>query len=222
MKFNWKYIDCSDLISLHIEVTKLSYNTHSREYAKAWEWNKEIMAKTKKDYLSAFMKKIVKDGTVLVVGCGTGRDLETLGKNGFKCIGVDSSVGMLEEYLSKEKGSFPVINISLEEVPLVKESMDGVLIDSALEHIKKSDIPNILQKIYSSLKVNGIALVRFRRGKGNVFWVNDIVGERYFTSYTIKEMENIIKNTKFKVIEKYERDHLESTRPGFFTYILRK
>jgi len=179
----WSYTSLDDLVSSQIEITRLSYDTHSQEYAEAWEWSSIARQRTKKDYIDPFAKEIKKNGVVLVVGCGTGRDLKVLGELGFHYLGIDSSRGMLMEAINQRNVDGPVLCSDLESLSLVENSFDGILIDSAIEHIRKVDIDKILEKLYKSLKKNGVMLLRFRLGNGKVFRVDDMVGTRYFTSY---------------------------------------
>lgn len=222
IKNSWRYIDFTDLVSSQIEITRLSYDTHSGEYARRWEWNKEIAGITLRDYLDPFMKHVAPNGVVLVVGCGTGRDLSVLGQHGYRYLGIDSSVGMLREAVEVRKIDGPVLCTDIESLEVVDKSFDGVLIDSAVEHIKKVDMEGILEKIFSSLKGDGVCLLRFRLGDGRVFEVEDEVGVRYFTSYTRSESGRLVTSNGFKVVKEYETDHMENSRPRFHTYILRK
>jgi len=222
MKSTWKYIDFFDLVSSQVEMTRLSYNTHSHQYAEDWEWNKEIMTVAKRDYINPFMDLVKKEGVALIVGCGTGRDLKLLKDNGYRCLGIDSSEGMLREAVEARGIQGPVLCTDLESLKLASNSFDGVLIDSALEHIKKSDMKIIMEKLYECLRKNGIVLIRFRIGDGRVFEVEDSIGTRFFTSYTKKESKKLVTLNGFQVVTEYVTDHLENSRPGFHSYILRK
>lgn len=222
MGIDWTYTKYSDLLSTQIEITRLSYDTNSANYAKSWEWSRNVVRKTKKDYIEPFIKKVRKRGVLLVVGCGTGRDLEVLGKMGFYYLGVDVSEGMLKEAVEKRGIRGPVLLEDLVTIKLVENSFDGILIDSAIEHVRKKDMVGVIAKLYKSLKDNGFALLRFRLGTGKVFVVNDIVGKRYFTSYSKDEAKRLIKGAGFLIVEEYCSDHIESNRLGFYTLIVKK
>ncbi len=116
----------------------------------------------------------------------------------------------------------PVLCADLESLEMADNSFDGILIDSAIEHIKKINMVNIVEKLYLSLKKGGICLIRFRVGNGRVFVVNDVVGERYFTSYTKEESRKLVTSNGFKVMSDYITGHSDNSRPGFHGYILRK
>lgn len=218
----WKYTKYSDLLSSQIEETRLSYNSHSGKYAIDWEWNEDVSKITRHDYLDPFVKHVKKGGVVLVVGCGTGRDLYTLASMGYRYLGIDSSEGMINEAVENRGVEGPVIISEIESMNLAPNSFDGILIDSALEHVKKEDIQNILENVFFSLKKGGTVLLRFRVGKGNVFVVEDSVGIRYFTSYLPDESKKLVKDAGFKIVDSYITRHLDNLRPGFHAYILRK
>ena len=221
-KSRWQYTDLADLLSYQIEITRLSYDTNSDRYAEAWEWSRQAIKVTAEKYIKPFVKYVRPGKSVLVVGCGTGRDLNVLTELGYRCLGVDSSAGMIREAVDKRKVNCPIVCVGFEELDLADKSFDGVLVDSAIEHMKKSNMGRVMEKIYRGLRERGICLLRFRLGTGRVFFTEDTVGRRYFTTYTRKETRKIVEEAGFEVLNEYECPHLDLTRPGFLTYILRK
>jgi SAM-dependent methyltransferase len=181
-----------------------------------------VAKRTKKDYVIPFTKYVKQEGVVLVVGCGTGRDLSVLASMGFSYLGIDSSKGMLNEAINNRNIRGPVLNTDLESLALVESSFDGILIDSAVEHMRKSVVEDVLEKLYKSLKIGGILLIRFRLGSGRVFMVEDVVGKRYFTSYKKSESKKLLQKNGFLILDEYCSDHMDDSRPRFHTYILRK
>ena len=222
MKNDWKYLDFCDLVGSQIEETRLSYDTHSKQYAEKWEWNEKIASITKRDYVEPFVKLVKKNGVVMVIGCGTGRDLKVLGNLGYRYLGIDSSVGMATEAIGKRGVDGPILIGEIETLNVAADSFDGVLVDSAIEHIRKVNVKTVLEKLYEALKKDGVLLIRFRIGTGKVFVVKDVVGTRYFTSYKDSESRRLVTSNGFTVLKDYSTNHLDSLRPGFHTYILRK
>lgn len=77
---------------------------------------------------------LVADAEMVVdVGCGTGLDLNTLGK---LAIGVDSSAEMLA--LARDRGGIGVRALA-ERLPLGDESCDAVRIDRVLYHLERPE-----------------------------------------------------------------------------------
>ena len=121
---------------------------------KAGNGMKKIRKRTKDDYLEPFVMWL-KGKSVLVIGCGTGRDAKLLTHKGFLCLGIDSAQGMLREAVDSRGVSCPLLCANFESMDFMDESFDGVLIDSALEHIKKADLQEALEKVKRCLKKRG-------------------------------------------------------------------
>jgi len=91
--------------------------------------------------LVQFFKEYEPKGTVLDLGCGQGRDAVSLGKLGYKVIGVDySSVGIqqLNEVASKLGIVVTGVSDDIYNYPITWEH-DIILMDSML-HFYKNDI----------------------------------------------------------------------------------
>lgn len=80
-----------------------------------------------------FIKGVLKSGSVLDVGCGTGALAARLMREGYEVSGVDSSAGMLEE--CRKKGFNKVFQARSTELPFGPASFDLVLSIAAFHHI---------------------------------------------------------------------------------------
>jgi len=216
-----KYLTSSDLTVEQIKITTKSYDKNAYKYAEEWEWSSKAQLRTKNDYLIPFIKKLNPKDTVLIVGCGTGRDLLVLQDKDYHCLGVDSSKGMLGEAVRRGIIS-PLIHSDILKLPLIDSSFDGILCDSALQHIAKKNILELKEKFLNALKIGGILLLRLRLGSGKTFVTHDDIGNRYYTSYQMQEFEDLFNNHGFAKIEEKEVKHLDNMRPPFYSLFLRK
>src|SRR4030042_835178 len=85
-----------DITESQVKQSIETYNTQAKLYATEWEWS-EIWEKGTKKFFQTFFKYVEKGSVVLVAGCGTGRDISVLQNNGYRCVGIDASEGMLKE-----------------------------------------------------------------------------------------------------------------------------
>lgn len=112
----------------------------------------------------AFSKYVSKDGIVVDVGCGYGRTLNELAKQGYtNLIGFDFSKGMTE----RGKREFPSLDLRVkidDTIELPDESVDAVILFAVLTCIA-SDIEqeDLIAEIHRVLKPGGI------------FYVNDFI-----------------------------------------------
>lgn len=219
---HWEYLSEDDLTDVMVESTRSSYDSYAENYSQEYEYDWEMIQRTKHDYLHGFISNLKIADTVLVVGIGTGRDIIELSQRGLICLGIDSSPEMVKEAV-KNGLRAPVIVSDLRDLRLTAQSYDGILVDSALEHIPKSTISTTLQSIVQSLRIDGIALLRFRIGSGKVFLVKDEVGERYFTSYSQSEIDRLMEQFEnIEVLEEKTVNHKVAVRPGFHSVLIKK
>lgn len=111
----------------------------------------------------------------LDVGCGFGRNLFYMAKQGFNCSAFDLSIHAVE--LTKEKAKEQ--NINLENIcvadmlsfPYENESFDCLLALNVISHTDKNGFEKTLKEIKRVLKPNGEAY--FTLGSKESFWFNN-------------------------------------------------
>ncbi len=100
-------------------------------------------------------------GRVLDIGCGSGRDLAELGRQGFQPFGLDGTpefVQLAQEFHPELKGR--VIQGLLPDFPVpFGGAFDGVLCCAVLMHIDSTELFNAALSIKRCLKVNGRLLI---------------------------------------------------------------
>ena len=175
------------------------YNKIAESYAKEFS--------EPSDHIDDFLKLIPKNGKILDVGCGVGVDANYIQSKGFEVVGIDLS----EEMLKLAKQKFPYIDFRLMDIRKINfepNSFDGIFASFSLIHIPKKDIPNILKKFYQILKINGVIYVALHEGKSEEIFVDEPLkpGEKLFLNiYSYKEIKNLLVESKFEIIKKYER-----------------
>lgn len=103
-----------------------------------------------------FLSLIVSGGSIIDIGCGSGRDVKKFSDRGFRVTGIDFSPSMIEIAKSNApKATFRTVDIhSLN----LEETFDAAWANASLLHIPKSHLPKVLEKIYSILNDNGLFL----------------------------------------------------------------
>ncbi len=174
--------------------TKEVYNTLGEKYLKD---SKKL---TPPERLP-FAKLLPKGGSILDVGCGGGRDAEFFAKRGLKVTGTDIS-DVLIKLARKQipKATFICEDILKSKFP--KNSFDGIWAQAILLHLKRNDVPKALKKFHSILKPGGMLHIRVKKGKGEEFVKEKLSGwnERFYTYFTKKEMEDMLKKAGFKIV----------------------
>ncbi|MFH2143049.1 MAG: methyltransferase domain-containing protein [Bacteroidota bacterium] len=109
--------------------------------------------------ISEYFSYLIK-GTVLDVGCGSGRDMVILQKNGFDVFGIDASKGLIDFALSKHPQFNSRINFdSLPELKTINQKFNSIICSAVLMHLSNEEIFNSLFRFREILHENGKLLI---------------------------------------------------------------
>lgn len=154
------------------------YNQHAKEY----------FFQTVKADLSATYKKflpfIKKEGLILDLGCGSGRDSYYFKQNGYQIVAVDGSKELATQ-ASLLLGQ-PVLNQLFEDIQF-NEEFDGVWACASLLHVSAKELPSILIKIRESLKKEGVFYISVKERKGS-----GVEDGRFFQYYSPSQFHHLI------------------------------
>ena len=167
------------------------YNKNSEEY-----FNSTLNVDMTNTY-KPFLKLVPKDGKILDLGCGSGRDSMNFIKLGYEVTAVDGSKELAKKasvLLGKE-----VIVSTFEELKL-KEKFHGIWACASLLHIKREDLKTVLNNLYNNLDDNGVFYMSFKYGEKE--YVDD--KNRYFNCFTDESIISFInENTKYNILGLY-------------------
>lgn len=149
-----------------------------------------------------FLELLPEGGSILDLGCGSGRDSAYFLSQGYDVTALDGSAEMCN--LASVHIGQDVLHMQFSEMDF-EDVFDGVWACSSLLHIPKNDIEDILYKVINSLKQNGILYMTFRYGD-----FEGIMDERYFTYYRTRDLKELI--SKFDQLELVEIKKLDDVR----------
>lgn len=219
------FIDALDLSDDQIATTQETYLEYADKYVSSFERVDGALEKTRPFTIDPFLnyyQKLKLTHPVLFAGCGSGRDLEFTSKQGIATIGLDISQPMLN--IARKMGiESPLEVMDIKNISFAKNSFDGIFCETALSHIKKTDLGTVIGNFFRMSRPKGIALLGFRLGDGRVYYTNDSIGGvRYNTTITKKEIEDIVTREGFEVLETNICKHQISDRPPFYNLIIQK
>ncbi|MBI4080596.1 MAG: class I SAM-dependent methyltransferase [Candidatus Levybacteria bacterium] len=189
------------------EITKQSYDEHAEEFA---SFAAAFRGKLKQ-WIASFADQLKANDQVLDVGCGAGRDAHYFIEHGLHVTGIDNSEKLID--LAKIKvpdGAFFVMDF--EELPLPKESFEGVWASASLVHVPRENLLPILKRIHALLKPGGVFFSSWRVGKGEKFTVEkrgNAELKRYYTYYDPEELIDLMKKADFIEVT-HELDEIET------------
>jgi len=139
-----------------------------KQWNKIFEEKGRVFMKPKKEIIEAaeiFKKRGVK--RILDLGCGTGRHVVYLAKNGFDVYGYDiaeEEIRQTKEWLKEEglKANFKIGSI-YERLPYKDDFFDAVISTHTIHHGKIENIKKAIKEIERVLKPGGIIFINLRK-----------------------------------------------------------
>jgi SAM-dependent methyltransferase len=135
------------------EETLRFYNGNAQAYA-----GREI---TKHTRLNRFLALLPPGGSVLELGCGAGADSAEMLVRGFAVRPTDGSREMAS--VASHRLGRPVATLLFEDLDEV-EAYDGVWANACLLHVPRSELGQVLKRIWRALKPAGHFYASFKAG----------------------------------------------------------
>ena len=171
------YTENMDLTEEQILITRQTYERNADRYVLNYERRDGALDEARLFTLDPFLREFEKQGLkgkILFTGCGSGRDMEEATRQGFTVVGIDTSLHMIN--IGKIMGiKSPMMEMDMEHMDFPDNSFDGIFCETAVAHVRKKNIPTLLNSFRRILVSGGLLLVTFRKGDGTVYMTEDKV-----------------------------------------------
>ena len=134
------------------------YNKHAEEFtASTFEVDMESL-------YQPFLAELLESTRILDVGCGSGRDTLAFKNKGYQVDAIDYS-----EELVKKASRLTGIPIKLKSFYEIDdyEAYDGIWACASLLHCERNHLKEVIGKLVSALKTNGVLYMSFKYGNGD-------------------------------------------------------
>lgn len=155
-----------------------------------------------------FLKQLPEGASILDVGCGAGVKSRYLAEKGFAVQGIDFSEKMID-IAKRESPEIPFEVFDIYEIDAYPKTFDGIFAQAVLLHIPKKDIRDVLAKLKSRIKPNGLLYIAVKGmrddGVEEAVKKEDDYGyeyERFFSFFTLPEFETYLAELGMKVVWK--------------------
>lgn len=132
-----------------------------------------------------FLSKLPHGGRILDFGCGSGRDTRYFLNQGYRVVAIDGSERLCK--LASEYTGISVKNMLFQELADV-EIYDGVWACSSILHLPYDDLKEVMKKIATALKEQGIFYTSFKYGT-----FEGQRNGRYFTDMSEEKFADLVK-----------------------------
>lgn len=137
--------------------------------------------------------------SILDLGCGPGRDLNTFSELGHKAIGLEGASQVAA--LARAHSGCVVWEQNLLALDLPRAEFDGVFANAVLFHVPSSELPRILLALHATLKPGGVLFTSNPRGQGQEGWQ----GERFGAYHDLATWRRYLVAAGFVELEHYFR-----------------
>lgn len=146
-----------------------------------------------------FMKVLPEGGTILDLGCGSGRDSLAFFEEEYEVTPLDGAEEMCA--LAEIHTDLEVLHMTFAELDF-DEVFDGVWANASLLHVPEKDMPDILRKVGMALKPGGHLYLSVKEGD-----FEGIRGGRYFVDYSKRKLIDLLESTGiFRIKEFWKND----------------
>jgi SAM-dependent methyltransferase len=154
-----------------------------------------------------FLKYLTPGCKLLDLGCGSGRDSAYFSSLGFEVTAVDGSEELCKRVIANY--GIDAICISFEDISFTAE-FDAVWACASLLHVKKADIPNVLDKVSAALIPGGILYASFKYGSEE-----RVVNGRFFNDYTENDLDTLLtSDNQLSLLEYWITEDVRPDRCG--------
>ena len=161
-----------------------------------------------------FLKHMPKEGKILDIGFGSGRDMIYFNNLGYEIEGIDCTQAFVEHMKSK---GYKIFNQKVEELNTIN-IYDGIWASASLLHVSRSNLNDVFKRCSNALKENGILYCSFKKGD-----YEGIIDSRFFNYINEELLKEYIKDTNLEIIEDIiTRDSLSNRDIQWLNVILRK
>lgn len=134
-----------------------------------------------------FLRKSIKPGIAVDLGCGAGRDTVLLLKHGWTVISYDinnNAQYILDRITPEEKGRFTFVKARHQDAEIPK--CDLVVANDSMHYLSKDEFKAVVDKIYDSLNPNGNFVAEFLGNRDD--WAKNDPNNAFISLKDLKEV----------------------------------
>lgn len=161
----------------------------------ALDYSRSTSSRSMDDALLPFSKLVAPGGSVIDLGCGSGRDLVSFLRLGFRPVGLDLSRNLAE--IAAQTSKCPVVIGNLSSPPFADSSFDAAWASASLLHLPPDEMPSALMEVARIVRPLGVFFSSVKAGQGSSRGADG----RLFSYYREDEWRARLEGAGFVVLE---------------------
>lgn len=154
---------------------------------------------------------------LLDLGCGPGRDLMAFRDLGHRPTGVEGAAQLAA--MARAHSGCAVLEQDFMALDLPAEHFDGVFANAVLFHVPTQALPDVLLRLYATLKPGGVFFSSNPRGQGQEGWS----GERFGAYHDLDAWRSYMQAAGFvELMHYYRPDGLAREQQPWLATVWRK
>lgn len=173
--------------------TLQSYQDKTQEYIEGTPNPDE----TFRAWIDEALQLIPKEGKILEVGSGFGRDAEYIKSRGFNIECSDAVPNFVKQLQKK--------GLRAHSLDLLKDEIDGkydmVFACAVLLHFTPEEFKVVVKKIHDALQGGGIFAFSLKKGNGGAWTDEKLDAPRYFYYWQLEDLKNTMNECGFEWVD---------------------
>jgi SAM-dependent methyltransferase len=137
--------------------------------------------------------------TILDLGCGPGRDLQTFSALGHVAVGLEGAPRLAA--MARRQSGCEVLEQDFLRLDLPRERFDGVFANAALFHVPSQELPRVLGELHCALKPRGVLFSSNPHGHNEEGWQRG----RYGAYHDVETWRRYLTGAHFSELSHYYR-----------------
>lgn len=184
-----------DTVHAAIQATLEHYNRHAVQFRDG-TWSHDVSQN-----MDALLRHITAEAPfqILDLGCGPGRDLVEFTHRGHDATGVDGSAEFVR--MARAASGCEVWQQDFLNLTLPSEHFDGLFANASLFHVPSRHAPEVLRRLFSTLKPGGVLCSSNPCGDNHEGWS----GDRYGVYYDYPQWSTLMRTAGFIELDHFYR-----------------
>lgn len=159
------------------------------------------------DAYERFLKYVPEHGSIIDMGCGSGRDAAAFARRGYKAIGLDASEELAE--IARTQNDIDVIVEDMASY-VADKPYDGIWCCASLLHLRDDELQSFFQNLNGNLKEGGTVYISVKAG---IETGCDDKG-RFMRNFTEDELKVFLDASGVRVVDEWSTGD-QLNREGF-------